>query len=96
MNIGGASPQRGVRYPRQSLYTVIANQYGFVDDPTSNNLLSVAIYSNLVLTVTVNYCIIAPSTVTQHQDTKRELAYIAGVDRYLQGRCSGLAAYLIT
>ena len=37
-----------------------------------------------------------PFTATQQQDTRKELAYMAGVDRYLQGRCSGSATYLIT
>jgi hypothetical protein len=35
-------------------------------------------------------------TVTQQQDTRRELTYIVGVDRYLQSRCSGLVVYLLT
>ena len=65
MNIGGASPQRGVWSLGRSLYTVIANQYGLVNNPASNNLLSAAIYSNLVLIVMANYYIIAPSIVTQ-------------------------------
>ena len=38
----------------------------------------------------------APSIATQHQNTRRELAYTVGVDGYLQGQCSGSAAYLIT
>ena len=37
-----------------------------------------------------------PFTATQQQDTRRELAYIVGVDGYLQGWYSGLVAYLIT
>jgi len=44
--------------------------------------------------VMANYCIMAPFTATQ--DTKRELAHVVGVDRYLQDWCSGLAAYLTT
>jgi hypothetical protein len=38
----------------------------------------------------------APSTATQQQDTRRELAHAAGVDGYLQGRRSGSAAHLST
>ena len=38
----------------------------------------------------------APFTATQHQDTRKELAYTAGVDKYLQGQYSSSAAYLIT
>ena len=43
-----------------------------------------------------NCRIIAPSTATQQQDTRRELAHVAGVDGYLQSQCSSLAAYLLT
>jgi len=50
----------------------------------------------LLIILLANYHIMAPSTATQQQDTRRELAYIAGVDRYLQSWCSGLAAYLTT
>jgi len=65
LNIGGASPQRGVQSPRQSLYAVITNQHSLINNPIGNNLLSAAIYSNLVSTATVNYYIMALSTATQ-------------------------------
>ena len=38
----------------------------------------------------------APFTATQQQNTRRELAYIVGIDRYLQGQYSSSAAHLIT
>jgi Helicase conserved C-terminal domain len=95
-NIGGASPRRGVRSPQQSPRAVIANQRGLVDDPAGNSLSSAAICGNLVSTATANCRIMAPSTATQQQDTRRELAHAAGVDGYLQGRRSGSAAHLST
>ena len=72
------------------------NQYSFINNLTGNSLLLAAICGNLVLIVTANCCIIVPFTATQQQDTRRELAHAAGVDRYLQGRCSGSAAHLLT
>ncbi len=95
-DIGGASPQRGVRSPQRSPRAVIANQRGLVNDPAGNSLPSAAICGNLVLMVTANCRIMAPFTATQQQDTRRELAHAAGVDGYLQGRCSGSAAHLTT
>ena len=95
-NIGGASLQRSVRSPQRSPRAVIANQRGLVNDPAGNGLSSAAICGNLVSTATANCRIIAPSTVTQQQNTRRELAHAAGVDGYLQGRCSGSAAHLST
>ena len=46
--------------------------------------------------VMVNCHIMAPFTVTQQQDTRKESAYIIGVDGYLQGQCSNLTVYLLT
>jgi hypothetical protein len=38
----------------------------------------------------------APFIATQQQNIRRELAYIAGVDIYLQGCYGGLVVYLLT
>jgi hypothetical protein len=81
---------------QRSPHIVITNQYSFVNNPTSNSLPSAAIYSNLISTATANCCIIALSTATQQQDTRRELAHTVGVDGYPQSQRSGLAVYLLT